>query len=94
MERTGQFKLRRKKIHLIISILISIIWVLNGLICKVLNLVPRHEQIVKGILGEDNSRTITLLIGISEIIMAIWVMSRYKSRLNGACKEFCVNSRC
>ncbi len=82
MERTGQFKLRRKKIHLIISIIISIIWVLNGLICKVLNLVPRHEQIVKGILGEDNSRTITLLIGISEIIMAIWVMSRYKSRLN------------
>lgn len=74
--------MRRKKIHLIISILISIIWLVNGLICKVLNFVPRHEQIVKSILGEENARTFTLLIGISEIIMAIWVVSKYKSRIN------------
>ena len=61
---------------------ISIVWVANGLFCKVLNLVPRHEQIVAKILGTDNSRPLTLLIGFSEIIMAIWIISGYKTRLN------------
>jgi len=47
-----------------------------------LNLVPRHEQIVAEILGNTYSRPLTILIGVSEIIMAIWVVSRYKSKLN------------
>jgi hypothetical protein len=54
----------------------------NGLFCKVLNLAPRHEQIVAGILGDDYSSILTILIGFSEIFMAIWVLSKFKSRLN------------
>ena len=46
------------------------------------NLVPRHQQIVSNILGGSYPRPITALIGISEIIMAVWILSRYKSRLN------------
>jgi len=48
----------------------------------VLNLVPRHEQIVARILGDDHSRTLTILIGLSEIVMTIWVLTKYKSKLN------------
>lgn len=55
---------------------------MNGLFCKVLNFVPRHEQIVAAIVGNEESRTVTLLIGIAEVLMAVWVLSRYQSRLN------------
>jgi hypothetical protein len=48
----------------------------------VLNFVPRHEQIVATILGNDYSRVLTVLIGVSEVIMAIWILSKLKSRLN------------
>ena len=46
------------------------------------NLVPRHQQIVASILGDHYARPLTILIGISEIIMAVWIFSRYKSKLN------------
>ena len=58
------------------------VWIANGLFCKVLNLVPRHEQIVAKILGDDYSRPLTILIGLSEIIMAVWILSGYKTKLN------------
>ncbi len=40
--------------------------------------VPRHQLIVASILGEKHSGVITTFIGISEIIMAIWILSRWK----------------
>ena len=43
---------------------------------------PRHQQIVARILGDDFSRPLTILIGSSEIVMAIWVLSSFKTRLN------------
>lgn len=58
------------------------VWFLNGLVCKVINLTPRHQEIVARILGEEYARAITVLIGISEIIMAVWVLSKYKSQFN------------
>ncbi len=61
---------------------IATVWIANGLFCKVLNLVPRHEQIVARILGDDYSRPLTIIIGISEIIMAVWILSGYKTKLN------------
>lgn len=61
---------------------IATIWLANGLFCKVLNFVPRHQQIVTNILGDEYSRILTILIGVSEIAMAVWVISKFKSRLN------------
>ncbi|TNJ41205.1 DoxX-like family protein [Tamlana fucoidanivorans] len=66
----------------ILTYLIATLWIVNGLYCKVLNLVPRHEEIVARILGEDYSRPLTIFIGLSEIIMAIWILTRFKSKLN------------
>lgn len=71
-----------KTFHKALNFLIALVWIINGLICKILNLVPRHEQIVAEILGDENSRLFTFLIGLSEIIMAIWVLSKYKSKWN------------
>src|ERR1700748_3385781 len=71
-----------KTIHKILSSCIATIWLLNGLFCKVLNLVPRHQLIVAHILGDKYSRTFTVLIGIAETLMACWILSGIKSRLN------------
>jgi uncharacterized membrane protein YphA (DoxX/SURF4 family) len=58
------------------------IWVVNGLLCKVLNLVPRHEEIVKRILGTPYPRTLTTLIGLAEIGVGIWILTGIKPRLS------------
>lgn len=58
------------------------VWIINGLFCKVLNLVPRHQEIVSKILGSEHARSLTILIGIAELGMAIWILSGIKSRLN------------
>lgn len=71
-----------KRTYTLINYAIATIWIANGLFCKVLNLVPRHTQIVARILGNDYARELTIMIGISEIIMAIWIISGYKSKLN------------
>lgn len=70
------------KTYNIINFAIAIVWVINGLFCKVLNLVPIHQQIVGEILSDDYSRVLTILIGLSELLMAIWVISKFHSRLN------------
>jgi len=53
------------------------IWLVNGLFCKVLGLVPRHERIVAVILGEEHAGAFTIAIGISEVLMAAWILSRW-----------------
>jgi len=68
--------------HSILNVLIALVWLINGLLCKVLNLVPRHQQIVARVLGEDHVRALTVLIGFSEIGIAIWTLSGIRARLN------------
>jgi uncharacterized membrane protein YphA (DoxX/SURF4 family) len=70
------------KIHKILTYCIATVWIANGLFCKVLNLIPRHEQIVGRILGIEYARPLTILIGLSEIGMAVWILSGIKTRLN------------
>lgn len=71
-----------KKTHTLLTLLIATVWLANGLLCKVLNLVPRHELIVARILGNSYARPLTILIGLSEIIMAIWTLTKFQSKLN------------
>ena len=68
--------------HSIGTLFMAAVWLANGLLCKVLNLVPRHEQIVARILGNDYSRPLTMLIGLSEIVMVIWILTKYKPTFN------------
>ena len=61
---------------------IAAVWFVNGMLCKVMNLEPRHEQIVSRILGAEYSKLLTVIIGILEILMAFWILSNYKIKLN------------
>lgn len=66
----------------ILNYFIALVWLINGLFCKVLNLVPRHEQIVARFLGTSYSRILTIAIGLSEIGIAVWTLSGIKSKYN------------
>lgn len=83
----GMLKL---SIHSILTCLIAAVWLANGLLCKVLNLAPRHEQIVASILGNTYSREWTVSIGIAEIMMTIWICSGYLKRVNAMIQIFIV----
>jgi hypothetical protein len=61
---------------------IAFVWLANGLLCKAFNLVPRHQQIVAKILGDEPSRLLTILIGIAEVAMAVWILTGTLKRLN------------
>jgi len=74
--------INNKQLHKISNILIAMVWLVNGLLCKLLNLVPRHEMIVARILGNSHAGLLTKLIGAAETLMAIWILSRIKPRLN------------
>jgi hypothetical protein len=73
-------KTERPFLKTALTIAIALIWLINGLYCKVLKLVPRHEQIVARILGEDHAAFFTKTIGILEILMAVLILSGIKSR--------------
>ena len=66
------------------------VWLINGLFCKVLNWEPRHQEIVGRILNLENPRFFTILIGLSEMIMAVWIVSRFKSKLNAIAQIFII----
>jgi hypothetical protein len=64
----------------ILTFCIATVWLINGLFCKVLNLVPRHHLIVARILGEPVSFFAVKAIGILEILMVVWIVSKIKSK--------------
>src|SRR5687767_14272275 len=69
-------------INKLLNYCIAAVWLANGLFCKVLNLVPRHQQIVARILGGHYAALITKLIGVAEIGMAAWIVTGILPRLN------------
>ncbi len=72
----------RQTVHRLLTWLIALVWLANGLFCKVLDMIPRHREIVGRILGEEHAVLFTRLIGISEMLMAVWIVSRIWPRVN------------
>jgi uncharacterized membrane protein YphA (DoxX/SURF4 family) len=66
--------------HQLLRYLIALVWLANGLFCKLLHLVPRHEAIVARILEPAHAGVLTRLIGLGEIGIALWVASGIRSR--------------
>ena len=77
------FKFMNTKItHIILTFFIALVWLINGLFVKVLNIVPRHQDIISQVLGSEHAHTFTITIGLLEILMAVWVISRFKIKTN------------
>ena len=77
-------------LHKLLNYFIAAVWMINGLFCKVLNFVPRHEEIVRRILGDEYSVFLTKAIGAAEICMAVWILSRIMPHLNALTQIFIV----
>ncbi|MDQ3108756.1 MAG: DoxX-like family protein [Bacteroidota bacterium] len=78
MNRTTSSKI--PLVNTILTISISLVWLINGLFCKLLNFVPRHQEIVGRILGQEYDTIATKTIGVLEILMFLWIVTRIKSR--------------
>jgi hypothetical protein len=63
-----------------LNIFIALVWLINGLFCKLLNMAPRHQEIVGRILGDDHTFLITKAIGTGELLIVVWILSRIKSK--------------
>ncbi len=61
---------------------IALVWLGNGLFAKVLGFVPRHEDIVARILGSSHAHSLTVAIGLTEVVMFAWVLTGWRVRLN------------
>lgn len=66
--------------HVIVTGFICLVWFVNGFFCKVLNLVPRHQEIVSRILGEEHAGLFTRMIGVAEMMMAVWILTSIQRR--------------
>lgn len=82
--------MNKKLLYQISVYCIATVWLVNGLYCKVLDAVPRHKEIVGEILGREYGSGLTKIIGISEIIMAIWIISGYKKTINAYTQIFII----
>ncbi len=49
--------------------------------CKVLGLVPRHQEIVATILGEEFASVLTRMIGLGEIGLALAIWCGFRPRI-------------
>lgn len=62
------------KLNTLINIFIASVWFLSGLLYKILLISPRHQLIVGKILGSEYAEIFTFLIGISEVLLALWIL--------------------
>ncbi len=67
--------------HPLVRYLLALLWFVNGLWSKLLDKVPRHQQIVSEILGPTHATALTTAIGVAEIAMALWIVVGWRYRL-------------
>jgi hypothetical protein len=64
-----------------LSIPIAGVWIFHGLYSKILMGIPRHQLIVERILGEKLGNRFTLVIGVLEILLGLWVLSCLRKKI-------------
>src|SRR5690554_138906 len=72
---------KHKILHNALTLAIASVWVANGLWAKILGNVPRHEAIVGRVLGEAFAPGLIVMIGVGELVIAAWVLSRFRTRI-------------
>ncbi len=60
----------------------ALVWLVNGVLCKLLDWVPRHREIVARLFGEEWSLPLIRAIGAGEVLIALWILSGIWARLS------------
>lgn len=56
------------------------LWLLFGVVFKLLGLLPRHRAIVAAVVGEAAATPVTRLVGAAEALMGLWILSGLRPR--------------
>jgi DoxX-like family len=75
---------------MVLTLATAVVWVLFGMWFKVLGLVPRHRLIVAAVVGEANAGPLTVLIGVAETAMALWILSGISPRVCAAIQSIAI----
>ena len=70
--------------HRLVTGLVVLAWLGNGLFAKVLGFAPRHTEIVARVLGAEYAETAVVLIGLGEVALAAWIWLGYYPRATAA----------
>ncbi|MBL8112849.1 MAG: hypothetical protein JNK60_08195, partial [Acidobacteria bacterium] len=65
-------------------------WILFGFVFKVLGLLPRHRGIVAAIVGEEPAGPLTVVIGVFETALGLWILSGIRPRLCAAAQTLAI----
>lgn len=68
------------------------VWLVFGLVFKVLDVVPRHRLIVASVLGAGVAGPLTVAIGVAEAGMGLWILSGIRPRLCAAAQTIAIVS--
>jgi hypothetical protein len=58
----------------------ALVWLIFGVVFKVLGAVPRHRLIVASVLGGPAAGPVAVLIGVAEAAMGLWILSGIRPR--------------
>jgi uncharacterized membrane protein YkgB len=66
----------------LIRLAIALVWLYQGLWCKVLGGAPRHEAVIAAapFIGPAAARGVMVAIGLVECVLAMWVLSGLRMR--------------
>jgi hypothetical protein len=63
-----------------VRIFAATVWFVFGTIFKVMNIVPRHREIVATIVGTNSAPSVTVVIGLLESALGFWALSGIRPR--------------
>jgi len=68
--------------HKVIRLSIALVWLYEGLWCKVLGGVPSHAAVISSVpfIGPAGSRVVLITLGLVECGIATWVLSGLRMR--------------
>ena len=65
---------------LCVRIVATAVWLVFGLVFKVLGVIPRHREIVAEIVGAGSAPSVTMAVGLLETALGLWVLSGFRPR--------------
>lgn len=75
---------------LFLRTLTAAVWLVFGIVFKVLNVVPRHRMIVGSILGDSLAAPVALLVGAAEAAIGLWILSGFRPRACAAVQTIAI----